>query len=326
MNRRTALLLASALAAIAQRPAGAQTAVFPDRPLRMIIPFAAGGSNDIVGRVIAEGMGARLGQTVVVENRGGAGGILGNEVVARAPKDGYTFLLGGSGSFLISSLVQPRVPYDIIRDFAPIGFIGAAPNVITVNPNVPARTMAELKELARSAQTPISYASPGVGTTGHLLCALISLVFGAEMEHVPYRGTGPALTDVLAGRVPMITNAAAPLRPHIAAGNLRALAVAAPQRIGILPDVPTTAEAGFPEILSATWYGLLAPAGTPAEAIAKLHAALNATLADPAVRQRLDEEGVEVEPSATPQDFGRFIEQDRQRWAEVVARTNIRAQ
>jgi tripartite-type tricarboxylate transporter receptor subunit TctC len=326
MQRRTALTLIPALSAMLGHRAMAQTAAFPDRPMRMIIPFAAGGSNDIVGRVIAEGMGARLGQTVVVENRGGAGGILGTELVARAPKDGYTFLLGGSGSFLISSLVQPRVPYDIIRDFAPIGFIGAAPNVITVNPGVPVHSMAELRDLAKRANPPVSYASPGVGTTGHLLGALISLTFGAEMDHVPYRGTGPALTDVLAGRVQILTNAAAPLRPHIASGGLRALAVAAPRRLAILPDVPTTGEAGFPEIISSTWYGLLAPAGTPADRVNALHAALNATLADAAVQSRLAEEGVEIEPSAAPQDFGRLIEEDRQRWQQVVTRTRIRAE
>lgn len=325
MNRRTALMLMPALAAAFPRRPMAQ-APFPDRPLRMVIPFAAGGSNDIVGRMIAEGMGARLGQPVVVENRGGAGGVLGNEIVARAAKDGHTFLLGGSGSFLISSLVQPRLPYDIIRDFAPVGFIGAAPNVITVHPGVEATTMGELRDLARRSRVPLSYASPGAGTTGHLLGALLSLVFGADMEHVPYRGTGPAITDVLAGRVQILTNAAAPLRPHIAAGGLRAIAVAAPRRLAILPEVPSTVEQGFPEVISSTWYGLLAPAGTPAERVTALHAALNATLADATVQQRLGEEGVEIEPSAAPQDYARFIEQDRQRWQQVVARTNVRAE
>ncbi len=324
MKRRTALMLLSALPPALALPAAAQPAF--DRPLRMVIPFAAGGSNDIVGRMIAEGMGARLGQTIVVDNRGGAGGVLGSEAVARAPKDGYTFLLGGSGSFLISSLVQPRVPYDILRDFAAIGFIGAAPNVITVHPSVPARTMPELRDLARRANPPLSYASPGAGTTGHLLGALLAMVFGAEMEHVPYRGTGPAITDVIAGRVQILTNAAAPLRPHIAAGNLRAIAVAAPRRLAILPEVPSTAEQGFGQVVSSTWYGLLAPAGTPTERIAALHAALNATLADPAVQQRLAEEGVEIEPSAQPEDFARFIAEDRQRWQQVVTRTNIRAE
>lgn len=325
MHRRTALMLLPALAGL-RAPAVLAQGRYPERPIRLIIPFAAGGSNDIVGRVVAEGMGARLGQSFVVENRGGAGGVLGNEAVAQSPKDGYTLLLGGSGSFLISSLVQPKLSYDIIRDFAPVGFIGNAPNVITVNPGVEARDMAGLRELARRARPPLSYASPGVGTTGHVLGALLALEFGAEMEHIPYRGTGPAITDVLAGRVNILTNAAAPLRPHIASGGLRALAVAAPKRLDFLPEVPSTVEQGFPRVLSSTWYGLLGPAGMPAERIAALHEALNATLAEPAAKQRLAEEGVEIETSPTPADYGRFIETDRQRWQEIVARANIRAE
>ncbi|WBV44805.1 tripartite tricarboxylate transporter substrate binding protein [Pseudoroseomonas cervicalis] len=325
MHRRTALMLLPALAGLRAPAILAQTR-YPERPIRLIIPFAAGGSNDIVGRVVAEGMGARLGQSFVVENRGGAGGVLGNEAVAQSARDGYTLLLGGSGSFLISSLVQPKLSYDIIRDFAPVGFIGNAPNVITVNPQVEARDMAGLRDLARRARPPLSYASPGVGTTGHVLGALLALEFGAEMEHIPYRGTGPAITDVLAGRVNILTNAAAPLRPHIASGGLRALAVAAPKRLDFLPEVPTTVEQGFPRVLSSTWYGLLGPAGLPAERIAALHAALNATLADPAAKQRLAEEGVEIETSPTPADYGRFIEADRQRWQEIVTRAGIRAE
>ncbi|KAA2213594.1 Bug family tripartite tricarboxylate transporter substrate binding protein [Teichococcus oryzae] len=325
MNRRTALMMLPALAGL-RAPAVLAQGRYPDRPIRLIIPFAAGGSNDIVGRVIAEGMGARLGQSFVVENRGGAGGVLGNEAVAQSPKDGYTLLLGGSGSFLISSLVQPKLSYDIIRDFAPVGFIGNAPNVITVNPKVEARGMGELRDLARRAKPPLSYASPGVGTTGHVLGALLALEFGAEMEHIPYRGTGPAITDVLAGRVQILTNAAAPLRPHIASGGLRALAVAAPRRLDFLPEVPTTVEQGFPKVLSSTWYGILGPAGMPEDRVAALHAALNATLADAAAKQRLAEEGVEIEASPSPADYARFIEADRTRWQEVVTRANIRAE
>jgi tripartite-type tricarboxylate transporter receptor subunit TctC len=325
MNRRTALTLLPGLIGF-HAPAIRAQERYPDRPIRLIIPFAAGGSNDIVGRVIAEGMAARLGQTFVVENRGGAGGILGNEAVATSAKDGYTLLLGGSGSFLISSLVQPKVPYDIIRDFAPVGFIGNAPNVITVNPKVEARAMGELRDLARRAKPPLSYASPGVGTTGHVLGALLSLEFGAEMEHIPYRGTGPAITDVLAGRVQILTNAAAPLRPHIASGGLRAVAVAAPRRLEFLPDVPTTVEQGFPAILSSTWYGLLGPAGLPADRVAALHGALNATLAEAGAKQRLSEEGVDIEASPTPAAYARFIEVDRKRWQEVVTRAGIRAE
>ncbi|MDJ0388916.1 tripartite tricarboxylate transporter substrate binding protein [Roseomonas sp. E05] len=324
MRRRTALMLPSLLLPALARPARA--AAFPDRPLRMIIPFTAGGSNDIVGRLVAERMSEQLGQTIVVENKGGAGGLIGTDLVAKADPDGYTFLLGGSGSFLISSLVQPNVPYDIIKDFTPVGFIGNAPNVITVNPKVPVRDMKELQAHARQAKPPMSFATPGVGTTGHALGAMIAQVLDVPMEFVPYRGTGPALTDVLAGRVDMITNAAAPLKPHIEAGRLRAIALAAPKRSEILPDLPTTVEQGFPGVQSATWYALLGPAGMPQERVAKLHAALNTTLADKAVQKRMIEEGVEIEPSPTPADFGRFLLEDRERWKQVVDRAGMKVE
>lgn len=305
----------------------AQTADFPSRALRLVIPFTAGGSNDIVGRMLAEAMAARLGQQVVVENRGGAGGVIGNDAVAKAPPDGHTVLLAGSGSFLISSLVQPRLPYDPVRDFAPVGYIGAAPNIITVNPRVPARTLAELQTVARASPTPLRFGSPGVGTNGHALGAMIGVVLGVELEAVHYRGTGPALTDVLAGRLEILTNASAPLQPHIAAGTLRALAVAGRTRSAALPDVPTSVEAGFPDLDSATWYGLLATGGTPPDRIAVLHRALNAVLADEGIKRRLVENGVdEIAPSAQPEDFGTLMQQDRIRWQRVVDRARLRVE
>ncbi|HWX50164.1 MAG TPA: tripartite tricarboxylate transporter substrate binding protein [Roseomonas sp.] len=328
MRRRTALtlpalLLPSLLPGLATP---ARAAEFPDRPLRMIIPFTAGGSNDIVGRLVAEHMSNHLGQTIVVENKGGAGGLIGTDLVAKSDPDGYTFLLGGSGSFLISSLVQPNVPYDIIKDFTSIGFIGNAPNVITVNPKVPVHDMKELQALARKSKPPMSFATPGVGTTGHALGAMIAQVLDVPLEFIPYRGTGPALTDVLAGRVSMITNAAAPLKPHIEAGRLRAIALAAPKRSEILPDLPTTAEQGFPQIQSATWYALLGPAGVPQDRVNRLHAALNATLAEKSVQQRMIEEGVEIEPSPTPADFTKFLLEDRERWKQVVDRAGMKVE
>ena len=220
---------------------------------------------DIVGRIIAEGVGARLGQTIVVDNRGGAGGILGNEAVARAPADGYTILLGGSGSFLISSLVQPRVPYDIVRDFAPIGFIGNAPNVITANPRVRARTMGELRTWRAARHSTSPTPAPASARRPCAGCAdLPGFRRGAGARPLSWHRPGGHRR---AGRArPILTNAAAPLRPHIASGSLRALAVAAPRRLGLLPEIPTTVEQGFPDIISSTWYGLLAPAGTPADA------------------------------------------------------------
>jgi tripartite-type tricarboxylate transporter receptor subunit TctC len=323
MRRRHALALAALLPL--PRLAAAQSGDFPSRPLRLVIPFTAGGSNDIVGRMIAEGMAQRLGQPVVVENRGGAGGLLGNDAVAKAAPDGHTMLLAGSGSFIISSLVQPRLPYDPVKDFAPVGYVGAAPNVICVNPRVAARNLREFQAVARAAAAPLRYGTPGVGTNGHALGAMIGVVLGVEMEAVHYRGTGPALSDVLGGRLDLITNASAPLQPHIAAGTLRALAVAGKSRSAALPDLSTSVEQGFPELDSATWYAILATGGTPPERVAVLHRALNATLAEPEVRRRLVENGVdEIAPSARPEDLARLMAEDRERWGRVVARANLR--
>jgi tripartite-type tricarboxylate transporter receptor subunit TctC len=317
--QRRAILLLPALPGLARAQA------LPARPLRLVIPFTAGGSNDIVGRMIAEAMGTRLGQPIVVENRGGAGGVIGNDVVAKAAPDGLTLLLAGSGSFLISSLVQPRLPYDPQRDFAPVGYIGASPNVITAQARLPVRNLADLQRVARAAPTPLRYGTAGVGTNGHALGAMISVVLGVELEAVHYRGTGPALADLLAGRLDILTNASAPLQPHIANGTIRALAIAGHARSIALPEVPTSAEQGFPDLDSATWYAILTTGGTPAPAIAALHAALNASLAEPELRRRLIEHGVdEVAPSPSPGDLARLLGEDRARWARVVQRAGLR--
>lgn len=325
MKRRTALMMPALIppfVACRARAAGS----FPDQPIRLIVPFAAGGSNDLVGRVVAEGMAAALGQTIVVENRGGAGGVLGNDLVAKSRPDGYNLLLAGSGSFLISGLVQPRLPYDLEGDFSAIGFIGDSPMVIAANPGSGIRSMPDLQTLARRAQPPVAYATAGIGTTGHATGALIEQALGIQMEHVPYRGTGPALTDVLAGRVALISNPLAPLRPHLESGGLIGLAVAATRRSATMPQIPTTAEQGFPQIVSSAWYGLVAPGGLPADRAAILHAALAKALAQPGLRRRLEEEGTEIQTSASPEEFGTFLRQDRKRWQEVVQKAGMRVE
>ncbi len=318
IERRVVLALLAA-------PAVARAQGFPARPLRLVIPFTSGGSNDIVGRLLAEAMAARLGQPIVVENRGGAGGLLGNDLVAKAAPDGHTILLAGSGSFVISSLTVPRVPYDVENGFGAVGLVGAAPNVVAVNPALPVHSLAELRDYAR-AHPPITFGTPGAGTTAHALGAMIALTLGFPIEFIHYRGTAPALTDVVAGRVQMITNAAAPFLPFLASGRLRALAIAGRQRASVLPDLSTSVEQGFPEIESATWYGLLVPAGTPREAVVRLHAALNASLEDPGLRARMVENGVEIETSPTPEDFARFLVTERERWGVVVRRAGLRAE
>jgi tripartite-type tricarboxylate transporter receptor subunit TctC len=317
LSRRAALALAAAL----PLPAFAQA--FPDRPLRLVIPWPPGGTNDIVGRLVADGMAQRLGQPVVIENRGGAGGALGAEVVAKAAPDGLTLLLGGSGSLTINQLVRRRLPYDPATAFAPVGMIGSGANVIVVHPSVRATTLRDLQAVAKAANPPLNYASPGVGSTGHAAGALITQVLGVEMEHVPYRGTGPAMNDVVAGRIQVFTNALAPMQPQIQAGAVRALAIAGPTRNRAMPDLPTTAEAGFPDIQAATWFAILATGGTAPDRIGRLHAALNATIADAETRRRLEDGGLDVEPSDSPAAFARFVAEDAARWAPVVRRAGV---
>ncbi len=316
-SRRSLMLLAAAL----PMPALAQS--YPDRPLRFVIPWPPGGTNDIVGRLVADGMAHRLGQPVVIENRGGAGGALGAEVVAKSAPDGYTLLLGGSGSLTINQLVRKRLPYDPATAFAPVGMIGSGANVIIVHPSVPATNLRELQAVARGANPPLNYASPGVGSTGHAAGALITQVLGVEMQHVPYRGTGPAMNDVVAGRIQVFTNALAPMQPQIQAGTVRALAIAGTRRNAALPDVPTTAEAGFPDIQAATWYALFTTGGTPADRVQKLFEALSATLADSDIRRKLEDGGLDVEPSASPAAFARFVAEDAARWEPVVRRAGV---
>ena len=226
----------------------------------------------------------------------------------------------------ITSLVHARVQYDVATAFAPIGLMVQGPNVIVVHPAVPVRSLRELQALAAAARPPMTYASTGVGSTSHAAGAMILQALGVEMDHVPYRGAAPAMTDVIAGRVPVFTNALAPMQPHIVDGRLRALAIAGSRRSAAMPDLPTTAEAGFPDIQAATWYGLLATGGTPPDRIARLFAALDATLADPVIRRRLEEGGLDVEPSESPEAFGRFFAEDRARWAPVVRRAGMRVE
>jgi tripartite-type tricarboxylate transporter receptor subunit TctC len=271
-------------------------------------------------------MAARLGQPVVIENRGGAGGALGAEVVAKTPADGYTILLGSSGSLTINQLVRRNLPYDPATAFAPIGLIGSGANVIVVHPSVAATNLRALQAAARAAPAPFTYGSPGVGSTGHAAGALINQVLDVEMEHIPYRGTGPALNDLIAGRLQVFTNALAPLQPQIRAGTVRALAIAGPRRNAALPEVPTTAEAGFPEIQTATWFGLLATGGTPMDRVQRLHGALNATVNETETRRKLEEGGIDVEISESPAAFAAFYAADQARWAPVVRRAGVRVE
>jgi tripartite-type tricarboxylate transporter receptor subunit TctC len=297
---------------------------FPDRPLRLVIPFVPGGTNDIVGRQISEGMSQRLGQTIVIENRGGAGGALGAEAVAKAAPDGLTLLLGGTGSQTINQLMRDRLPYDPATAFAPVGLVASGSVATVVHPALPVRNLSELRDVAKSR--PLTYASPGVGSSGHAAGVMLCQVLGVQMEHVPYRGTGPALIDLVAGRVDVFTNAVPPLQPYLRSGALRAVALAGRRRSAAEPDLQTAAEQGFPDFEATGWYAILVTGGTPPERVAKLFAALNDTLADPEIRRKLAEAGLDVEPSASPEAFGKFLAEDLARWTPVARGAGMRAE
>jgi tripartite-type tricarboxylate transporter receptor subunit TctC len=305
--------LAGALPACAQE--------YPRKAMRLIVPFAPGGGNDTVARAIAQS--ASLGQPVVVDNRAGAGGILGADLAAKSPADGYTLFLGGVGSHAVNPNLHAKLPYDPVKDFAPITLIASAPLVLVVHPSVPARTLAEFTALAKASPGRINYASNGNGSSAQLAAVLYESMAGVQMVHVPYKGLAPALVDLLAGEVQAMFSSVVAIVPSIKAGRLRALAVTGKRRAAALPEVPTLDESGVPGYEAGSWYGILAPAGTPRAIVAKLHAAIVHALAQPEVRERLVSEGAEVIGS-TPEAFAAHIAAELARTGKLVRAAGIR--
>jgi tripartite-type tricarboxylate transporter receptor subunit TctC len=319
---RRALLRASFLLPLAATlPVCAQE--YPRRAIRLIVPFAPGGGNDTVARAIAQSASASLGQPVVVDNRAGAGGILGAELAAKSPADGYTLFLGGVGSHAVNPNLHAKLPYDPVKDFAPITLIASAPSVLVVHPSVPARTLAEFTALAKASPGRINYASNGNGSSAQLAAVLYESMAGVQMVHVPYKGLAPALVDLLAGEVQAMFSSVVAIVPNIKAGRLRALAVTGKRRTTLLPEVPTLDELGVPGYEAGSWYGILAPAGTPRAIVAKLHAAIVHALAQPEVRERLVGEGAEVIGS-TPEAFAAHITAELARTGKLVRAAGIR--
>jgi tripartite-type tricarboxylate transporter receptor subunit TctC len=296
---------------------------YPRKPIRLIVPFAPGGGNDTVARAIAQSAGASLGQPVVVDNRAGAGGMLGAELAARSPPDGYTLFLGGVGSHAINPNLHAKLPYDPVKDFAPITLIASAPSVLVVNPSLPARTLAEFTALAKASPGRINYASNGNGSSAQLAAVLYESMAGVQMVHVPYKGLAPALVDLLAGEVQAMFSSVVAIVPNIKAGRLRALAVTGKRRAALLPEVPTLDESGVPGYEAGSWYGILAPAGTPQAVVAKLHEAIVRALAQPEVRERLVSEGAEVIGS-TPEAFAAHITAELARMGKLISDADIR--
>jgi tripartite-type tricarboxylate transporter receptor subunit TctC len=297
---------------------------YPSRPVRLVVPFAAGGPNDIIARLVGGRLSEALGQPIVVENRPGAGGNIGTDFVAKAAPDGYTLLSAGPGSLIINPLLG-SVPYDTARDFAPVSLMASAPNVLVVHPSLPAKSVKELIELARARPRHLNYASGGPGSTPHLSGALFAVMAGIDIVHVPYKGTGPASADLLGGQVQMAFFGIPPLLPHIRSGKLRALAVTGKRRSPELPEVPTVHEAALPGYEVSPWYGLLAPAGTSRAIITRLNAEVARVVRSAEMREKLASQGAEP-GGGTPEDYAAAIRADTATWARVIKDAGIRGE
>jgi tripartite-type tricarboxylate transporter receptor subunit TctC len=320
MSIRKSLFIAGAAIAAAFTSAQAQN--YPTRPITLVIPFAPGGSTTIVGRGVAEKMGELLGEKIIVDNRPGAGGTVGTRAVAKSEPDGYTLLLGYTGTLAIGPSLYKNVGYDPRKDFAPIGMIGNAPNSLVVNPSFPAKTVAELISYAKANPGTVNFGSAGAGTASHITGEYFARAAGIKLVHIPYKGTGPALTDLLGGHIPMAFAPIPASHTNVAAGKLRALAVTSTQRSGLLPDVPTIAESGLPGFDASLYYGLAAPAGTPRPIIDKLNKALRDALASDEVKRQLGNDGTDITPGS-PEDYAALIDKDEKKWAQLVKASGV---
>jgi tripartite-type tricarboxylate transporter receptor subunit TctC len=301
---------------------GAAHAEFPERAVTLVVPFAAGGSTDVVARVIAERMSTDLGQQVVVQNVGGAGGSLGAGNVARAEPDGYTILMGTVATHALNPLILKNKPYDAETDFAPVSLLVVVPNVLVVNPQLPAKDVKELLALLKADPEKYSYASSGNGTPLHLSGELFNAMAGVKMQHVPYKGSGPALTDVIGNQVPIMFDNLPSSSGHIKAGTLRALAVTTAERAPSFPDVPTMAEAGIPGYETYTWNALFAPKDTPKDVVDRLNASAKVAMADPAVVERMKEFSATVVASS-PEELAAHVKAEMAKWTPVVRDANV---
>jgi tripartite-type tricarboxylate transporter receptor subunit TctC len=314
-------LAAAALLVCAAGLASAQN--YPTRPIQFIVPFPPGGGNDTVARAIAQQASPALGQPIVVDNRPGAGGIIGADAAAKAAPDGYTIFLGGVATHAVNPHLHPKLSYDPIKDFAPITLVASAPSVLVVHPSVPAQTIKEFAAYARANPGKLNYASNGNGSSSHMAAVLYETNAGVKMTHVPYKGVGPALTDLMSGRIELMFNSIVAILPHIQAGKLRALAVTSKKRSSLLPDVPTIAESGWPEYEAGSWYGILAPAGTPPAIVSRLHTEIVKALKHPEVEKRLAGEGADVIGS-TPQEFAAHIKSELARMGQAIKAAGVK--
>ena len=324
-ERRIAFLFALLLGALWMAlPAPASSAqTYPSRPIRFIVPFPPGGGNDIVGRIVAQKLSESLGVSVVVDNRGGAGGTIGTDITSKAPSDGHTMLINNVSLAVNATLIE-KLPFDTLRDLAPVSLLGRQPNVLVVHPGVAASSVSELLSLARSKPGQITYGSGGVGTASHLATELMKLMTRTDMVHVPYKGLGPALTDLMGGRLQLIISTLASALPQVKSGKLKPLAVTTAQRSSFFPELPTMNEAGVAGYEFSTWYGLLVPARTPAPVVGKLNVETVKVLNSPALKQQFAGQGLEPGGS-TPSEFAAYLKSETAKWAKVIRAANIRS-
>ena len=320
---RAGLALCAALTCAALWAPQAMAQAYPNKPIRLVVPFTPGGVTDTSGRLIAEQLSRRLGQQVVVDNKPGASGNIGTQQVAAAEPDGYTLLLGFDGTLVINPHVFPKVGFDTLKDFAPIGKIGDAVLILVANPASPIKTLKDVINMSKTQAGGLSYGTSGTGGTPHIAGELLKDRTGANLVHIPYKGGGQAMTDVLGGNIPLVYTAIAGAMPHIKSGKLHPVAVSSAQRASSLPDVPTFIEGGVSDFDINSWVGLLAPAKTPKPILDKLNAELNAVLADPAVRERLNGMGISATPGSADK-FGQEMQRDLARYGSVVKSAGIK--
>jgi len=319
-SRRHALTALTALCTFAipfaASPAFAQ-GTYPNKPVRLVVPFPAGGTTDILARAAAQKLSETWGQQVIVDNRPGAGGNIGSELVAKAAPDGYTLLMGTVGTHAINPSLYAKMPYDHVKDFAPVILVAGVPNVLVVNPDLPIKTVPELIAYAKANPGKLNFASSGSGTSIHLSGELFKVMAGVQITHVPYKGSAPALTDLIGGQVQLMFDNLPSSLPQIKGGKLRAVAVTSTTRAAALPEVPTVAESGLPGFEASSWFGILAPAGTPKDIIAKIDADVQKWLATPEAKEKLLSQGANA-AGGSPEDFARHIQAETAKWAKVV--------
>lgn len=305
--------------------AGSPGSGYPNRPIRLVAPFVPGGPTDIVARLVGQKLGENLGQTIVVDNRGGASGAVGMEIAARSAPDGYTLVIGSSGNLAVNPSLNAKLPYDPLRDFQPITQTTSGPQMMVVHPSVQATSVQQFIALAKAKPGQLNYASGGAGTTTHLASELLKLSAGISIVHVPYKGTGQALTDLISGQVQMMMSSMLPAIPHVKAGRLRGLAVTSARRATTLPEMPTLAESGLPGFETTSWHGMLVPAKTPKAITMRLHAEMVKTLNQPDVKERFANLGMDTVGN-TPEQFAAYIRNEQVKWAKVIKVAGIQPQ